>query len=321
MLIDWFTVVAQAINFLILVWLLKRFLFKPILGAIDEREKGIAAQLAQAEAKQAEAQKEREDFQHKSEAFDQQRAALMKKAADDAQTEHQRLLDAARKDADALRAKRQEALRNEQRNLSQEIIRWTQQEVFAITRKTLADLATASLEQRLAEVFVQRLRALAGTAKQQLAAALKTSTQPAVVRSAFDLPPAERSEIESAIKEITAVNTQVQFQTAPEVVSGIELSCGGQKVSWSIADYLATLEKSADELLHEEAKPASTCDAKPKAAQASAAPGVAASPDTNGASKPEQTPEAKPDAKVAARAEPKNDSKHEPAPSAVKANH
>ena len=46
MLINWFTVCAQAINFLILVWLLKRFLYKPILHAIDEREKGIAAQLA-----------------------------------------------------------------------------------------------------------------------------------------------------------------------------------------------------------------------------------------------------------------------------------
>ena len=78
--IDWFTVVAQAINFLILVWLLKRFLYKPILHAIDEREKGIAAQLAEAEAKKAEAQKERDDFQHKNEAFDQERAALLKKA-------------------------------------------------------------------------------------------------------------------------------------------------------------------------------------------------------------------------------------------------
>ena len=55
----------------------------------------------------------------------------------------------------ALRAKRQEALRTEQRNLSQEIIRWTQKEVFAITRKTLADLATTSLEERMGEVFVQ----------------------------------------------------------------------------------------------------------------------------------------------------------------------
>ena len=38
MRINRFTVFAQAINFLILVWLLKRFLYKPILHAIDERE-------------------------------------------------------------------------------------------------------------------------------------------------------------------------------------------------------------------------------------------------------------------------------------------
>ena len=75
-----------------------------------------------------------------------------------------------------MRAKRQDALRNEQRNLSQEIIRWTQKEVFAITRKTLADLAATSLEERMGDVFVQRLRALTGAAKEQLAAALKTST-------------------------------------------------------------------------------------------------------------------------------------------------
>ena len=160
MLINWFTVVAQAINFLILVWLLKRFLYKPILHAIDEREKGIAAQLAEAEAKKAEAQKERDDFQHKNEVFDQERAALLKKATDEAKAERQRLLDEARKDADALRAKRQDALRTEQRNLNQEIIRWTQKEVFAITRKTLADLAATSLEERMGDVFVRRVRAL-----------------------------------------------------------------------------------------------------------------------------------------------------------------
>ena len=133
--ISWFTVTAQAINFLILVWLLKRFLYKPILHAIDEREKGIATQLAEAEAKKAESQKERDDFQHKNEVFDQERAALLKKATDEAKAEQQRLLDEARKDAGALRAKRQEALQNEQRNLGKEITRWTQKEVFAIFRE------------------------------------------------------------------------------------------------------------------------------------------------------------------------------------------
>ena len=196
--IDWFTVVAQAVNFLILVWLLKRFLYKPILHAIDEREKGIAAQLAEAEAKKTDAQKQRDDFQHKNEAFEQQRTALLKKATDEANAERQRLLDEARKDADALRAKRQEALRNEQQNLSQEITRWTQKQVFAITRRTLMDLASTSVEEHNGAVFVQRLRTFTGAAKEQLAAALKTSTLPARLRSAFDLPPEQHAAIQKS---------------------------------------------------------------------------------------------------------------------------
>ena len=143
MLIDWFTVGAQALNFIILVWLLKRFLYKPILNAIDAREKRIAAELADADAKKAEAKQERDEFQHKNEEFDQQRAALLSKATDDANAERQRLLDDARKAADALSAKRLEALRSDANNLNQAIRRRTEQEVFAIARKALTDLAAS----------------------------------------------------------------------------------------------------------------------------------------------------------------------------------
>ncbi len=336
MLINWFTVLAQAINFLILVWLLKRFLYKPILHAIDEREKGIAAQLAQAEAKVAEAQKERDDFAHKNEAFDQERAALLKKATDDAKAERDRLLDLARADADALRAKRQEALRNEQRNLSQEIIRWTQKEVFAITRKTLADLAGTSLEERMGDVFVEQLRALSGAAKEQMATAFKTSNHTVSVHSAFDLPPAQRTAIESAVKESFAPDAHVQFETAPELVSGIEVSANGRKIAWSIADYLSTLEKSAGVLLHQDAKPESKPAAKsrpepkaeakpePKAeakpepkAEAKPVPNVDAKPEPKAEAKPEPNGEAKPEPKAVAQPAPKL----EPVPSAQKADH
>ena len=85
MLIDWFTVAAQVINFLILVWLLKRFLYKPILRDIDAREQRIEAQLADADATKAEAQQERDEFLHKNEAFDQQRAARLSQATNEAQ--------------------------------------------------------------------------------------------------------------------------------------------------------------------------------------------------------------------------------------------
>ena len=199
MLIDWFTVGAQALNFLILVWLLKRFLYKPILNAIDAREKRIAAELADADTKKAEAQKERDEFQQKNEKFDQERAALLTKATDEAKAERQRLIDDARKSADVLSAKRQEALRSDAQNLNQAIRRRTQEEVFAIARKALTDLAATSLEDRMCDVFVSRLQTMDGKVKASLANALKSASEPAVIRSAFDLPPAQHAAIQNAL--------------------------------------------------------------------------------------------------------------------------
>ena len=254
MLIDWFTVGAQVVNFLILVWLLKRFLYRPILNAIDAREKRIAAELADAAAKQTEAQKERDEFQHKNEEFDRQRAALLRQATDEAKAERQRLLDEAREAADDLSAKRQETLRNDAHNLNQAISRRTQQEVFAIARKALMDLATTSLEERLAEVFIRRLQEMDGKAKAGLAAALKTASNPALVRSAFDLPAEQRAAIQKALNETFSGEIHVRFETAPDLVSGIELTTNGHKVAWSIADYLVSLEKGVADLLKEKDK-------------------------------------------------------------------
>src|ERR1700722_5299506 len=99
MLIDWFTVGAHVLNFLVLMWLLKRFLYQPILRAIDTREKRIAAELADADAKKAEGQKERDDSAGKNKIFDDGRAALMAKVAAEANAERERLLHEARQEA------------------------------------------------------------------------------------------------------------------------------------------------------------------------------------------------------------------------------
>jgi F-type H+-transporting ATPase subunit b len=340
MLFDWFTIGAQALNFLILVWLLKRFLYKPILHAIDTREKRIATELADADAKRAEAQKERDEFQHKNEEFDQQRAALLSKATDEAKAERQRLLDEARKAADALSAKRQETLRNDAHNLNQAISRRTQQEVFAIAQKALTDLATTSLEERMGEVFTRRLREMDGKAKAGLAEALKKASEPALVRSAFDLPAEQRAAIQNALNETFSAEIHVRFETAPDLVSGIELTTNGQKVAWSIADYLASLEKGVDELLKEkdkrEAKAKTPLDLTPQIARrayelyeqqgrksdsATQNWGQAEREIRRGATKAEPKPEAKvepkPEAKAAPRPEaPKPEDKPMPKPEA-----
>jgi len=255
MLIDWFTVGAQVLNFLILVWLMKRFLYQPILNAIDGREKKIADELADAATRKAEAIQERDDFKEKNEVFDQERAELLNKATEDAKTEGNRLLAEAKKSADELGTKRKENLRTEAANMQQALARRTQQEVFSIARKTLTDLAAAELEERMVGVFTRRLREMTDDAKQTLGDALKSATEPALVRSAFELPEEQRAAIQKAINETFSIDAPLRFETEPEVVSGIELTAHGQKIGWSIADYLTSLDKAVDELLKQPGKP------------------------------------------------------------------
>ena len=261
MLIDWFTVGAQIVNFLILVWLLKHFLYKPILDAIDAREKKIAAELADADTKRTEAEKERTDFENKNKTFDQQRSALVAKATDEAKAERERLVDQAKKDADGLRASQMDALRSDHIRLGSEITFLAEKEVFAIARKTLTDLATVSLEERVGEVFTRRLRELDPKSKELLGAALKNSPEPALVRSAFDLPANQRAAIQNALNETFSAVVRIKFEESQDAICGIELSANGQKVAWSISSYLAGLSKKVGDLVGEKS-PAAVNDTK-----------------------------------------------------------
>jgi F-type H+-transporting ATPase subunit b len=251
MLIDWFTVLAQAINFMILVWLMKRFLYHPILHSIDEREKKVAGIISDANQKKTDAQKESDDFKKKNVDFDNQRTALIAKATEDANAERKRLLDEASKAAKAQSLKQTAAWKNEAIELQQAIKLKTQKEVFSIARKTLSDLAGMNLEARIIEVFLRRLHELNGKEKDTLVSELRTGNTPVVVRTTFNLSPEQQQSIESAVKELLGTPGKIQFENAPDLVSGIELITSGQKVSWDISDYLSSLDKAVSALINQ----------------------------------------------------------------------
>lgn len=255
MLIDWFTVGAQVLNFLILVWLLQHFLYKPILAATDAREKRIADQFAGATAKQVDAQKEHDEFDAKNKAIDKQRNALFAKATEEATAEHDRLLRDAKKEADTMRTEQAATLKSDNARLSKEITRTAADEVFGIARKTLSDLSTISLEERIAEVFTRRLREMDAPAKATMGAAIKASNDPALIRSTFDQPADQKAAIQNAINETFAADVRVRFETTPDGVCGVELTAGGQKMAWTIANYLDSLDGKIGELLSAQPTP------------------------------------------------------------------
>jgi F-type H+-transporting ATPase subunit b len=128
-----------------------------------------------------------------------------------------------------------------------------------------------------------------------------------VVRSAFDLPEEQRAAIQNELNETFSAKIRVRFETAPDLVSGIELTTNGKKVAWSIADYLASLEKGVEELLKEKDKPESKPEAK-------AEPKPEAKAEPKPEAKAEPQPEAKAEAKPDAKAEPKLEAKADPKP-------
>lgn len=253
MLIDWFTVGAQVLNFVILVWLLKRFLYRPVLDAIDTRETRIAQQIAQATAAQASALREQEDFKHRNEDFDARRAALMAQATLDAETERQRLSQEARQVADAAATRRQDAERIDGARLRRGMAERTRAEVFTITQRVLADLADATLDERVAAVFVRRLGALEPATLASLASGLDADQPRATVRTAFTPSDAQREVLRSAVtaalargRTATSTPIDIDFETSPDLLSGIEMVVGGRLLAWNVAQYMDQLDQAPD---------------------------------------------------------------------------
>lgn len=255
MLIDWFTVFAQLVNFLILMALLKRFLYKPILRALDDREKKIAGRLEDARKIQADAERERNEYTNKNELFEQQRDDLLKQVRHEADHEREKLIEAAKIESTALRAGWQQALKIEQCSLHRDIMRQASEEVFALTRKTLADLASESLEQRICNVFLQRLHTLNESEKNLLTLAIQASSKPLLVRSTFELASEQQAALKHAVSEVFEVDVAIEFEADAERISGIELSTNGHKLSWNIAEYLASFEQSVNQVLEAKTLP------------------------------------------------------------------
>ncbi|PKH03962.1 F0F1 ATP synthase subunit B [Psychromonas sp. MB-3u-54] len=254
MSIDWFTVLAQAINFLVLVWLLKRFLYRPILDAIDAREAGIATTLSDAADKEKQAQQERNLFLHKNNQLEKQSDRLLQTATTAANQEALRLLEKARQVAAELCLQQQATFQKQQQSLSVELTQKTQQEVFAITRQVLNDLAESTLEEQILKVFLKRLCDIDQQTKAAFSSAIEAHQKPVRVRTTFALQPDLQKRLNDTLNEFFATEINIDFETTPDIISGIELNINGQKLAWSILQYIDSLEQHFQQIVEQSAQ-------------------------------------------------------------------
>ena len=250
MLIDWFTVAAQIVNFLILVGLLKYFLYGPILRAMDQREEKIASRLKEAEQREQDAEEERRHYQARQEELEEKQDDILARAQENAEAERQRMMEAAREEVEEVKSRWYEALEREKATFLQELRQRAGRQVYHITRQALEDLATADLEQQIVDAFCRRLEDLPDKEREELRSVLQSGRE-ATVTSAFELSDAARGRIEGIIRNYTPDGVELHYQTSPEIISGIELKAPGHKIAWSLDHYLESLEAETRQMLEE----------------------------------------------------------------------
>jgi F-type H+-transporting ATPase subunit b len=252
MLIDWFTVGAQVVNFLILVWLLRRFLYGPIARAMKERQDGIDAQLAEAERLRAEATEEGLRLRGETQRFEADREELTRGMREELDDTRRTQLALVRADIDELQERWRAAVARERDGFLLELRQRTGQQIVEVVRRALRDLADESLEAQVIGRFLVRLHDLDDQQRQTLVDAAETNDGVLHLRTASQVPATLREELAGTVATTVAPGYDLRFEVMPSLLGGVELRAGGQALAWTFDEYLDTLETALAGALGEE---------------------------------------------------------------------
>lgn len=245
MLIDWFTVIAQIINFLILVFLLEHFFYDRIIQAMEERESRIQKRLRDAEQRKKDAEQAAAFYRNKQEEIEDKRSEILEEAKKAAEERRKKLSQEAREEVDDLRKKWKDGVQKEKEVFVREFCRMAAREVFAIARKALGNLADLEVEERVGKIFIERMKKMKKKDLKEIAQSLQESKRPAKVLSGFEISTQMRRKITQAVHRQIADGVDVEYETSPELLLGIELKTRGRKLGWNGKTYLADLEENA----------------------------------------------------------------------------
>jgi len=250
--VDGWTIVAEIINFLILVVLLRLFLYKPIIRAMDTRQAEIESEFDEAERKRRDAEEQELKYRKKEEELESRRHQLMRQAEDQARKHREQLTEQAREDVDRLESRWKQELRREQQAFLQRLSRRAGEQVCSIARRALADLAEADLEARMVETFIRRFASLDAEEREKFVAAIKQAGGALTVTSAFELSDELRGRLTDAFRQHVLPDVEVQFDHSEDLICGVKAKAAGREVSWTAASYLQDLLERMNDTFAEE---------------------------------------------------------------------
>ncbi|MCK4842223.1 MAG: F0F1 ATP synthase subunit B [Methylococcales bacterium] len=239
MAIDWFTTSAQIINFLILVWLLKKLLFRPIINAMERREQGLADRLQQVETQMSEAQALKNKYEQHLQQLQIENDEVLSQARQQAETEKAESLLHLSEEIEQKKKQFADEMNKEQQELEPLISRTIAEKSLTLSHKILTKLAGQALEQQIIDHFLQHLSDLPENEKVSIRQALLEDNS-AIVITHFQPDTATRQKIQNWFDSF-APDSSLLFKQRDYLVCGIALEVAGRSWEWNVDRYLTEL--------------------------------------------------------------------------------
>ncbi|MFW5498937.1 MULTISPECIES: ATPase [unclassified Maridesulfovibrio] len=234
MLLDWFTIFAQVLNFFVLIALLRLFLYKPIVGAMQERKEHVAQETHALREAKAESQNLNMELRRKREELDSREAEVMAEIRAEAERLREQAMDSARGEVEIMRREWLAALEREKESVALNLRKKLIHEVSATAARIVQDLSGSDLEQLILSGFMQRI--------DDEARGVDYGNSEILIRTGFEHTELQKQNLRQLLDELFPSNSERIFTTDSRLGLGIELIAGDRKWEWNLSSYVTELE-------------------------------------------------------------------------------
>ena len=219
MTIDWWTLGIQAVNVVILVWLLQRFFWRPVAAMIEQRRATVQQILTEAETKRSQATGAFAEIERTRAGFDREREAIIAAAHEAADQVRKALLASAAKEAAAMEASARATIEKE-RNAAEKA--WAERAsrlAVEIAKRLVTRLDGPVVSAAFLDLLLQEIRMLPGPVRNALAG--DGLVLEAI--SATPIQPADQERHRQLIGEAFGAHPRITFKADPALIAGLEL--------------------------------------------------------------------------------------------------
>jgi F-type H+-transporting ATPase subunit b len=238
---DWWTFALQAANFLILVWLLQRFLFKPVKAIVARRKEEISRALTEASAEKESAERLKQEIEAKRSQIGAEREKMMDAAREQLSAERQRIIEEARSEAETIRARALKRLDEERTAASDELFERSLALATTLAERLFRELAVPSMEQPFLGRVIDYLDRLPVEGRDQLLA--RSSAGALTVTTAHPLGAEEQSEWHAQLAKRLGADFSIKFSADPTLIAGVEITFPHAILRFNWRDSLAAALK------------------------------------------------------------------------------